>query len=258
MDVSEPAGLRQRFVHPRPCLIDVTQVRQGHGEVREHRSVGIDGQSPDGAMRWISKAHTPLQEGAGGNELPEKEAGNPVQVSDPAIAPRHRSAPRRFVRAARLAQAPACARLARDETPIGPRSAAPGTRVDRAAQPARALGRGSRPLPPPTSLSWQSVPIRARSAGPAPVAGATGRPADRPARPAPSATGRPLPPSPSAPAPADRPSANKRPPVPPARLPRSAGPTAPVAPARSPESGLRGSRRYGRADAGAGCAASVP
>ena len=78
MDVSEPAGLRQRFVHPRPCLIDVTQVRQGQGEVREHRSVGIEGQSPDGAMRWISKAHTPLQEGAGGNELPEKEAGSPL------------------------------------------------------------------------------------------------------------------------------------------------------------------------------------
>ena len=43
-------------------------------------------------MRWISKAHTLLQEGAGGNELPEKEAGNPLHVAThqlrPGIVPR--------------------------------------------------------------------------------------------------------------------------------------------------------------------------
>ena len=46
---------------------------------------------------------------------------------------------------------------------------------------ARARARVS-PHPPPTSLSWQSMPMRARFAGPVPVAGAMGRPADRPAR----------------------------------------------------------------------------
>ena len=32
-------------------------------------------------MRWISKAHTPLQSGASGNELPEIEAGSPLHVA---------------------------------------------------------------------------------------------------------------------------------------------------------------------------------
>ena len=161
-------------------------------------------------MRWISKARTLLQESAGGNELPKKEAGSPVQIaaqqlrSD--IVPRFADL---FELLAERQRQPVLG-LARDETPIGRTSAASGTRVDRAAQPAFARPReGLVRLPPPTSPSWQSVPIRARFADPAPVAGATGRPADRPGPPTPSATGRPLPPSPSAPAPADRPSANR-------------------------------------------------
>ena len=48
--------------------------------------------------------------------------------------------------------------------------------------------------------------------------------------------------SPNAPSLADRPSASKRPPVPPDLRPRSAGPTARVVPARSPGSGLPGPR----------------
>jgi hypothetical protein len=51
-------------------LIDVTQVRQGQGEEREHLGVGIEGQSSDGAMGWISKACALLKNGAGSNELP--------------------------------------------------------------------------------------------------------------------------------------------------------------------------------------------
>src|SRR5258708_4981254 len=56
-------------------LIDVAQVRQGQREVREHRSVGVVVSRTDDAMRRITKAITLLQQGAGGNELPEEAAG---------------------------------------------------------------------------------------------------------------------------------------------------------------------------------------
>jgi hypothetical protein len=67
-------------------LIDVAQIGQRHGEVREHRSVGIFGQSrTDAAMRRISKAMTLIQERAGGNELPEMEAGQPICAATPQL-----------------------------------------------------------------------------------------------------------------------------------------------------------------------------
>src|SRR4051812_5878253 len=102
--------------------------------------------------------------------------------------------------------------------------------ADRAAQPAYMLGKEFHPFPLPLGLSWQPTPLQARLVGPVPVAGATGRPADRPVRPVPYATAPLLLSSPSAPAPADPPSANDRPPAPPALLLGSAAPTAPVAP----------------------------
>ncbi len=58
----------------------ITQIHNGHGKVREHQSVGIDGSS-EAATCWISIADTSLQEGAGGNKLPEIEAGNPLRAA---------------------------------------------------------------------------------------------------------------------------------------------------------------------------------
>ena len=80
VDMSKLAGRRQCLVHSRSCLIDVTQLRQSQGEIREHRRVRIEGQSPKRAMLWVGEAaHTPLQERAGGSELAKKEATRTVQ-----------------------------------------------------------------------------------------------------------------------------------------------------------------------------------
>jgi len=77
MDVS--ASLCQRFVHSRPCLIDVTHKRQGTGKECELPNVRINGQSFDDTMRWIGKAA--LQERAGGDELAKPEVVNPLQAA---------------------------------------------------------------------------------------------------------------------------------------------------------------------------------
>jgi hypothetical protein len=77
MRVPEPAGLRQCLFHPGPRSIDVAQVQQGHGEVREHLGERV-GQFPtDDAMRRTSKIKALLQERAGRNEFPEVPAGPP-------------------------------------------------------------------------------------------------------------------------------------------------------------------------------------
>src|SRR5215472_18602391 len=73
----ELAGFRHGLVQPRACLIDITEIRQDAGEMREHGRIGI-GNPGAGAMRRIAKAMTLLQQRAGGNELPEVEAGHPV------------------------------------------------------------------------------------------------------------------------------------------------------------------------------------
>ena len=63
-------------------------MHQGHGELSEQHRVGVIGQSrTDGAMRWIGKALTLLQEGASGNKLPEVAAGHPLRT---AALPLHR------------------------------------------------------------------------------------------------------------------------------------------------------------------------
>ena len=74
-------GLQQRFVHPRPCLIEVTLACQSRDQVGEHPSVGFDGQSPNSTICWISKVDPPLQDGTGDNELPKMEATIPLRVA---------------------------------------------------------------------------------------------------------------------------------------------------------------------------------
>jgi hypothetical protein len=79
MDMPEPAGLRQRFVFvtvPDRCSPGTSESGQGMRapQCGDRRTV------PDSAVRWISKAQIPLQQGRGGNELPERKAGNPLRV----------------------------------------------------------------------------------------------------------------------------------------------------------------------------------
>ena len=82
MGVPEPARLRQCLVHSRPRPSDEPQIRQSHREVREHHGVGICGHfRPDDAVRRIRQAMTPLQEGSGGNEVPEEAAGQPMEIA---------------------------------------------------------------------------------------------------------------------------------------------------------------------------------
>jgi hypothetical protein len=80
MGVLESAGLRQCLLYTSPSLIKITEVRRGHGEVREHPGVVVHQPStaaPTAAMRRITKAVTLFQELAGGNELPKPYVGRP-------------------------------------------------------------------------------------------------------------------------------------------------------------------------------------
>jgi hypothetical protein len=68
-------------------LIDVTEARQYLGLIREHLSKRIEGQPPDGPMRWISKAYTALQQRARSSQLPEIKIRNSLQETTHKLRP---------------------------------------------------------------------------------------------------------------------------------------------------------------------------